>query len=185
MPTRTRTSPRFRSRARWPSSACRCCRSARSAAARPDTPDARSRRVVLRRRAPPGALFLSAPPQRPRPPSRVRRRELDRRLGSVGQGACTRTVGSSTTSSEVDMRRSTTRAAWLAATVLLVTACGELSESEQLAAAQASLDKADTATAIVQIKSALGQNLNAPLGRYLLGKALLESGNLRRCGRSN
>ena len=59
----------------------------------------------------------------------------------------------------------------------LISACGGKSETDQMAAARGSMDKQEFSAAIVQLKSALQQNKDLAEGRYLLGKALMETGD--------
>lgn len=57
-------------------------------------------------------------------------------------------------------------------------ACGKSSDAELLASARQYLAKKDTPAAIIQLKTALQQNANWAEARYLLGKALLDSGDV-------
>lgn len=59
----------------------------------------------------------------------------------------------------------------------LITACGGKSDTDQMAAARGSMEKQEFSAAIVQLKSALQQNKDLAEGRYLLGKALMETGD--------
>lgn len=63
-----------------------------------------------------------------------------------------------------------------AAAVATLAACGGPSESELLASAKGFLDNRDNNAAIIQLKSALQANPESAEARYLLGKALLETG---------
>lgn len=59
---------------------------------------------------------------------------------------------------------------------LLLTACGEKPEV-LLASAKSYLDKNESKAAIIQVKNALQVNPDMPEARFLLGKAMLESGD--------
>jgi len=59
---------------------------------------------------------------------------------------------------------------------LLFTACGEKPEV-LLASAKSYLDKNESKAAIIQVKNALQANPDMPEARFLLGKAMLESGD--------
>ena len=69
--------------------------------------------------------------------------------------------------------------AMAAGTVVLLTAvsCGGESAESLLTSAKSYLAKKDAKTAIIQIKNALQKNPDLPEGRYLLGRALLDSGD--------
>ena len=60
---------------------------------------------------------------------------------------------------------------------LLVAGCGGPSEKSLITDAVAAMDKPDTAAAIVHLKTLLQNNPDAMAGRFLLGKALLLSGD--------
>ncbi|MCE4538698.1 PEP-CTERM system TPR-repeat protein PrsT [Pelomonas sp. P7] len=67
------------------------------------------------------------------------------------------------------------------APVLLAAAlagCGQRSEQDLLAAAQKRMDQKDTAGAVIELKNLLQQNGYNAQARFLLGKALLDSGDL-------
>ena len=64
----------------------------------------------------------------------------------------------------------------LAATLLV--ACGGPSDAESLAAARTAVEKKDHRTAIVQLKSLLQKNGQLGEARYLLGRSLLEQGDV-------
>lgn len=59
-----------------------------------------------------------------------------------------------------------------------LAACGQRSEQELLAAAQKRMEQKDAAGAVIELKNLLQHNPDNANGRYLLGKALLESGDL-------
>jgi len=61
---------------------------------------------------------------------------------------------------------------------LLLTACGAQRPETLLSAAKESLAKNDAKVAIIQIKNALQANPNLAEARYLLGAALLDTGNV-------
>ena len=67
-------------------------------------------------------------------------------------------------------------AALCALTLFAAVSCGGESPESLLSSAKDYLAKKDTKTAIIQIKNALQKNADLPEGRYLLGRALLESG---------
>ena len=72
-----------------------------------------------------------------------------------------------------------TRAAMSALLVsLLVVGCGGDSPEKMLGSAKDYLAKNDTKAAVIQIKNALQKNPDSPEARYLLGKALLEGGDV-------
>jgi putative PEP-CTERM system TPR-repeat lipoprotein len=60
---------------------------------------------------------------------------------------------------------------------LLLAACGSASEGELLASAKDYLEKKDAKAAIIQLKSALQKAPDSGEARYLLGKALLDTGD--------
>ena len=60
--------------------------------------------------------------------------------------------------------------------VLMTVACGNQSAATQLASARSSLEKGDTKSAIVKLKSLLSESPSNAEARFLLGKALQESG---------
>lgn len=64
------------------------------------------------------------------------------------------------------------------ASALFLAACGNKTEPELIAGAKASIEKADVETAKVQLKSALQLNGDSGEARLLLGKVLLENGEL-------
>jgi putative PEP-CTERM system TPR-repeat lipoprotein len=59
-----------------------------------------------------------------------------------------------------------------------LAACSQRSEQDLLAAAQKRMEQKDAAGAVIELKNLLQQNPENPQGRYLLGKALLEGGDL-------
>lgn len=59
----------------------------------------------------------------------------------------------------------------------ILSACGDDKPEVLIAAAKTNLAKNDQKTAIIQIKNALQANPNLPEARYLLGQALLNSGD--------
>jgi len=59
-----------------------------------------------------------------------------------------------------------------------LAACGKRSEQELLAAAQKRMEQKDAGGAIIELKNLLQQNPDSAQGRYQLGKALLEAGDL-------
>ena len=61
---------------------------------------------------------------------------------------------------------------------LLLTACGQQSEQELLASAKSYLDKGDPKAASIQLKSALQKNDRNGQARFMLGSALLGTGEL-------
>ena len=63
------------------------------------------------------------------------------------------------------------------AVACLLQACGGPSDAELLASAKTYLDKKQPKAAIIQLKSALQNNPKSGEARYLLGKALLDSGD--------
>ncbi len=68
-------------------------------------------------------------------------------------------------------------AAVLAAAAAGLSGCGGESEKTLLASAKGYLEKKDPKAAVIQIKNALQKNPDSGEARYLLGKALLESGD--------
>ncbi|RZL36548.1 MAG: PEP-CTERM system TPR-repeat protein PrsT, partial [Rubrivivax sp.] len=62
--------------------------------------------------------------------------------------------------------------------VALLAACGQRSEQELLAAAQKRMEQKDPAGAAIELKNLLQQKPDNAEGRFLLGKALLEGGDL-------
>ncbi|MBQ1763218.1 MAG: tetratricopeptide repeat protein, partial [Aquincola sp.] len=60
---------------------------------------------------------------------------------------------------------------------LVAAGCGGQSTEQLLASARTYLDKGDNAAAIIQLKNALQKDLKLAEARYLLGEALLRSGN--------
>ncbi|WP_088281641.1 XrtA/PEP-CTERM system TPR-repeat protein PrsT [Ideonella sp. A 288] len=61
---------------------------------------------------------------------------------------------------------------------LLLSACGGKSEADLLAAAKTFIDKRDYKSATIELKSMLQKTPGSGEGRFLLGKALLESGDV-------
>ncbi|PTT93057.1 PEP-CTERM system TPR-repeat protein PrsT [Pelomonas sp. HMWF004] len=59
-----------------------------------------------------------------------------------------------------------------------LAACGQRSEQDLLAAAQQRMAQKDGAGAVIELKNLLQKNPDNPQGRHLLGKALLEAGDL-------
>jgi putative PEP-CTERM system TPR-repeat lipoprotein len=64
----------------------------------------------------------------------------------------------------------------------LLQACGGASEAELLASAKAYLAQNDNKAAIIQLKTALQKSPDSGEARYLLGKALLDSGDVAGAG---
>ena len=64
-----------------------------------------------------------------------------------------------------------------AAAVLLLGACGGKSEADAVASAKGFVDKRDYKSATIELKSFLQANPASGQARFLLGKALLETGN--------
>ncbi|MDR7270447.1 putative PEP-CTERM system TPR-repeat lipoprotein [Pelomonas saccharophila] len=62
--------------------------------------------------------------------------------------------------------------------VAALAACGQRSEQDLLAAAQKRLEQKDASGAAIELKNLLQQNPENASGRHLLGKALLEAGDL-------
>lgn len=62
--------------------------------------------------------------------------------------------------------------------VAALAACGQRSEQDLIAAAQKRMEQKDAAGAVIELKNLLQQNPDNATGRYLLGKALLEGGDL-------
>ena len=73
------------------------------------------------------------------------------------------------------IRRLTAVAA--AVTALALTGCAK-TESEMIASATAALAKNDRATALIELKNAIEKNPSSAQARYLLGKTLLEAGDV-------
>lgn len=65
----------------------------------------------------------------------------------------------------------------LLALTLAAAGCGGQSEGEWLASARGYLDKNDPKAAVIQLKNVLSQQPSSAEARYLLGRALLESGD--------
>lgn len=63
-------------------------------------------------------------------------------------------------------------------TALVLSACGADSPETMLASAKDYLAKNDNKAAVIQLKNALQNNPDLAEARFLLGKALLEDGNL-------
>ena len=61
---------------------------------------------------------------------------------------------------------------------LALAACSGSSEQELIASAKASLEKKDAKAAVIQLKNALQKNANSGEARLLLGKSLLEGGDV-------
>jgi putative PEP-CTERM system TPR-repeat lipoprotein len=59
-----------------------------------------------------------------------------------------------------------------------LAACGQRSEPDLLAAAQKRMEQKDVGGAVIELKNLLQQNPESAQGRHLLGKALLETGDL-------
>ncbi len=59
----------------------------------------------------------------------------------------------------------------------LVTACGEEKSEDLMSSAKTYLAKKDDKAAIIQLKNVLQKNPSQPEARFLLGQALLNSGN--------
>lgn len=62
--------------------------------------------------------------------------------------------------------------------VAALAACGQRSEQDLLAAAQKRLEQKDAGGAVIELKNLLQQNPDNATGRHLLGKALLDAGDL-------
>ena len=62
--------------------------------------------------------------------------------------------------------------------VALLAACGQRSEQDLLAAAQKRMAEKDAAGAAIELKNLLQQQPDSAEGRFLLGKALLEGGDM-------
>ena len=60
---------------------------------------------------------------------------------------------------------------------LVLTACGGKGEAELLSSAKDYLEKRDNKAAVIQLKNLLEKNPSSGEGRFLLGRALLESGD--------
>ena len=73
------------------------------------------------------------------------------------------------------MNRTYSTAAWVLASALLF-GCAE-DPDQLIASARESLQQHETQTAIIQLKNALQQRADSPEARFLLGRALLESGD--------
>ena len=63
------------------------------------------------------------------------------------------------------------------AAFFVLAGCSSKSESELLAAAKENLQKKEPKTAVVQLKNALQQDPSSAEARFLLGQALLDSGD--------
>lgn len=76
--------------------------------------------------------------------------------------------------------RQTTLASLISATLLATTlgACGGDSPEKLIASGKEYLAKNDGKAAVIQLKNAIQQNPNLPEARFLLGKALFESGDI-------
>lgn len=66
----------------------------------------------------------------------------------------------------------------LLALALALTACGGGSDADWIAKARGHLEKRDTAAATIELKNLLQSNPDSGEGRFLLGKVLLETGDL-------
>lgn len=66
----------------------------------------------------------------------------------------------------------------LVLSVSLLAACGGKSEEEMMASAKTALQQQDAKTATIELKNLLQKNPANPEGRFLLGKALLDSGEV-------
>lgn len=66
----------------------------------------------------------------------------------------------------------------LVLSVSLLAACGGKSEEEMMASARTALQAQDAKTATIELKNLLQKNPGNPEGRFLLGKALMESGEI-------
>jgi cellulose synthase operon protein C len=62
--------------------------------------------------------------------------------------------------------------------VALLAACGQRSEQDLLASAQKRMAEKDAAGAVIELKNLLQQRPDSAEGRFLLGKALLEGGDM-------
>lgn len=62
--------------------------------------------------------------------------------------------------------------------VAALAACSQRSEQDLLAAAQKRMEQKDASGAVIELKNLLQQNPDNATGRHLLGKALLEGGDL-------
>lgn len=62
--------------------------------------------------------------------------------------------------------------------VAALAACGQRSEQDLLAAAQKRMEQKDAGGAVIELKNLLQQNPDNATGRHLLGKALLEAGDV-------
>ena len=76
--------------------------------------------------------------------------------------------------------RQTTLASLISATLLATTlgACGGDNPEKLIASGKEYLAKNDGKAAVIQLKNAIQQNPNLPEARFLLGKALFESGDI-------
>lgn len=63
-------------------------------------------------------------------------------------------------------------------TLAVLAACSQRSEQELLSSAQKRMEQKDAAGAIIELKNVLQQNPDNAAGRQMLGKALLDSGDL-------
>jgi putative PEP-CTERM system TPR-repeat lipoprotein len=63
------------------------------------------------------------------------------------------------------------------ATLVLLSACGGKNEGELLASARQYLEKRDAKAAVIELKNVLEKNPQSAEARFLLGQALLESGD--------
>ena len=73
--------------------------------------------------------------------------------------------------------RLTVRVTIVAALVATLAACGKKPEAEVMASAEAALARKEPGAAVVELKAFLEHQPQSPVGRYLLGKALLAQGN--------
>ncbi|MBV8036295.1 XrtA/PEP-CTERM system TPR-repeat protein PrsT [Roseateles sp.] len=62
--------------------------------------------------------------------------------------------------------------------IAALAACGQRSEQDLLASAQKRMEQKDVSGAVIELKNLLQQSPDNARGRYLLGKALLETGDL-------
>jgi cellulose synthase operon protein C len=68
-----------------------------------------------------------------------------------------------------------TTAAWVVASMLAVSACGEADAPQYLEAAKGHLARGDAASAVVELRNAVREDPERPEIRYLMGLALLRS----------